>query len=88
MNFITNPIVLAVIAGTLVACITYVYLKKSLPKDTDDDVQTIDTMSCVKVAGLASLSVLCATGYLNYAHSLTEEASLTAEFFQTGQPQF
>lgn len=85
MNFITNPFVLSIIAGLLVAGITYVYLKKTMP---EDDNETVDTWSCFKVAGLSSLAVLMTTFYLNYAYSLTEEASLTTEFFQTGHPQF
>jgi hypothetical protein len=85
MNFLTNSFVLALIAGLLAFGVTYVYLKKTINLDEDE---SPDTMTCVKVGGLTGLCSLLTLGYLSYANSINEEATLTTEFFQIGQPQF
>jgi len=87
MDFITNPFILAILAGLFAACVTYVYLKKT-QQYGDDDEQTVNKMTCLKVAGLTATTVLMVTGYTGYVHGQFEEASLATEFFQTGQPQF
>lgn len=85
MNFFTNSFVLALIAGLLAFGVTYVYLKKTMNPDEEEGP---DTMTCVKVGGLTGLCSLLTLGYLSYANSINEEATLTTEFFQIGQPQF
>lgn len=85
MEFLTNSFVLALIAGILSFCVTYVYLKKTMDKDSEE---SPDIMLCLKNASLTLICSLLVLIYLNYAHSITEEATLTTEFFQTGPPQF
>ena len=85
MDFITNPFILALIAGAIAFCVTYVYLKKNLDKDSNE---SPDLILCVKNSCLTLVSSLMVLGYLNYAHSQGEQATLTTEFFQTGQPKF
>lgn len=85
MDYLTNPFILALVAGTLTFGVTYVYLKKSISKDSDE---SPDLILCAKNGCLTLVSALMVLGYLNYAHSQTEQATLTTEFFQTGQPKF
>ena len=84
MDYLTNPLVLALIMGVVSFGVTYVYLKKNL----EDDEDSPDLMTCTKVAGVASLCTLLGTGYMSYAHGEKEQAALTTEYFQTGQPPF
>jgi len=86
MDFFTNYFVLALVAGLLAFGITYVYLKKTMKHQDEDEGPNM--MNCAKVGGLTSLCSLLMLGYLSYANSINEEATLTTEFFQIGQPQF
>lgn len=85
MDYLTNPFVLALIAGAISLCVTYVYLKKSIDKNSDE---SPDITLCIKNGCLTLVSALVVLGYLNYANSQSNEATLTGEFFQTGQPKF
>lgn len=85
MDYLTNPLVLALIMGIVSFGVTYVYLKKNL--DPDDEGGP-DLMACTKVAGVASLCTLLGTGYMSYSHGEKEQAALTTEYFQTGLPPF
>lgn len=85
MDHITNPFILALIAGILCFGVTYVYLKKQLPSDSDE---TPDLSTCFKNGSLTLICSLLVLGYLSYAYTQTENSTLTTEFFQTGQPKF
>lgn len=84
MEYLTNPLVLSVIAALVGFAITYFYLKKI----SEHPEKEIDKMTCVKNGVLVFITTLLTTGYLTYVHSERETAALATEFFQTGQPQF
>lgn len=85
MDYLTNPFVLALIMGALSFGITYIYLRKTLDEDDRDGP---DMMTCAKVAGVSALCTLLGTGYLNFAYGEKEQATLTTEYFEIGQPPF
>lgn len=84
MDYFTNPFVLSLIVSIIGVGITYVYLKKNLEHPDDG----VDKMACLKSGLLVFTTTLLATGYLSYTNTQKEVATLTTEFFETGQPQF
>lgn len=85
MELLTNPLVLALLGSLFAIFISYLYFRK---QQKDDEELRIDNFVYFRIGGLTFLVILMTTGYMSYTHSITEEASLATEFFQTGQPQF
>lgn len=84
MNWTLNPVFLGVVGAVIASLICYVYLKKT---KTDED-EEVDNSPCWKVGLLNFIVSLLISGYVSYTHGQAETEALTAEFFQTGQPQF